>query len=112
MNNHRVSFNALEAHPCDAALDIVRFDYHIIDLLDCGSAEIRAGMSLSDSVTVMSVKALEYPSTTPKPEGAQSRVSEATFTVKYFEGSARKLKTSREGKPLENLAVPCCRQLR
>ncbi|MGH2639963.1 MAG: ATP-binding protein, partial [Rhabdochlamydiaceae bacterium] len=56
--------------------------------------------------TAMSLLVQEYLSTYPKPSDALSHVSEAILTMKHFEDAIRKIKTSREGKPVEKLAVP------
>ena len=54
----------------------------------------------------MSLLVQEYLLQYPKPADAMSHVSEAILTMKHFEDAIHKIKTSREGKSLEKLAVP------
>ncbi len=55
--------------------------------------------------TAVSLVLQEYLAAHPKPEDAKQHSSEATVTMKHFEDAIRKVKSSREGKPSERLAV-------
>ena len=55
--------------------------------------------------TAVSLVLQEYLAAHPKPEDAKQHSSEATVTMKHFEDAIRKVKSSREGKPAERLAV-------
>ncbi|MHB8566228.1 MAG: CDC48 family AAA ATPase [Nitrososphaerales archaeon] len=55
--------------------------------------------------TAMSLLIQDYLSAYPKPSDAMGHVSEAILTMKYFEDAIHKIKTSRNGKPLEKIAV-------
>ena len=55
--------------------------------------------------TAVSLVLQEYLAAYPKPEDAKQHSSEATVTMKHFEDAIRKVKSSREGKPSERLAV-------
>ena len=55
--------------------------------------------------TAVSLVLQEYLAKYPKPEDAKQHSSEATVTMKHFEEAIRKVKSSREGKPVEKLAV-------
>ena len=72
-------------------------------------AEMTDGFSGADITaivnTAVSLVLQEYLATYPKPEDAKHHVAEATVTMKHFEDAIRKVKTSREGKPAERLAV-------
>jgi transitional endoplasmic reticulum ATPase len=48
----------------------------------------------------------EYIAIYPKPEDAKKHAAEAAVTMKHFEDAIRKVKISREGKPVEKVAVP------
>ena len=84
--------------PVPAGLDFGR----IAELTDRFSgADVAAVIN-----TAMSLLVQEYLSLYPKPSDALSHVSEAILTMKHFEDAIHKIKTSREGKSLEKLAVP------
>jgi transitional endoplasmic reticulum ATPase len=56
--------------------------------------------------TAMSLVLQEYVGKYPKPEDAHKHADEAGVTMRHFEEAIRKVKTSREGKPVEKVAVP------
>ncbi len=56
--------------------------------------------------TAVSLVLQEYIAIYPKPEDAKKHAAEAAVTMKHFEDAIRKVKTSREGKPVEKVAVP------
>ncbi|MDG6905739.1 MAG: CDC48 family AAA ATPase [Nitrososphaerota archaeon] len=56
--------------------------------------------------TSVSLVLQEYVAKFPKPEDAKKNAIEAVVTMKHFEDAIRKVKTSREGKPVEKVAVP------
>ena len=72
-------------------------------------AEMTDGFSGADITavvnTAVSLVLQEYLATYPNPEDAKQHVSEATVTMKHFEDAIHKVKSSREGKPAERLAV-------
>jgi len=72
-------------------------------------AEMTDGFSGADITAVVntsiSLVLQEYLAAYPKPEDAKQHAAEATVTMKHFEDAIRKVKSSREGKPVERLAV-------
>jgi transitional endoplasmic reticulum ATPase len=56
--------------------------------------------------TAVSLVLQEYVASFPKPEDAKKHATEAVVTMKHFEDAIRKVKTSRDGKPIEKVAVP------
>jgi transitional endoplasmic reticulum ATPase len=56
--------------------------------------------------TAMSLVLQEYVAKYPKPDDARKHADEAGVTMRHFEEAIRKVKTSREGKPVEKVAVP------
>ena len=56
--------------------------------------------------TAVSLVLQEYVAKFPKPEDAKKNATDAVVTMKHFEDAIRKVKTSREGKPVEKVAVP------
>jgi len=72
-------------------------------------AEMTDGFSGADITavvnTAISLVLQEYLAAYPKPEDAKQHTAEAIVTMKHFEDAIRKVKTSREGKPAERLAV-------
>jgi transitional endoplasmic reticulum ATPase len=72
-------------------------------------AEMMDGFSGADITavvnTAVSLVLQEYLTTYPKPEDAKQHAAEAIVTMRHFEDAIRKVKTSREGKPPERLAV-------
>ena len=56
--------------------------------------------------TAMSLVLQEFLAMYPKPDEAKIHVEEAKVGMRYFEDAIRKVKTSREGKPMEKVAVP------
>ena len=73
-------------------------------------AEMTDGFSGADITSVVntavSLVLQEYIASFPKPEDARKHAAEATVTMKHFEDAIRKVKTSREGKPVEKITVP------
>jgi transitional endoplasmic reticulum ATPase len=73
-------------------------------------AEMTEGFSGADLTavvnTAVSLVLQEYVASFPKPEDAKKHAAEAVVTMKHFEDAIRKVKTSREGKPVEKVAVP------
>ncbi len=73
-------------------------------------AEMTDGFSGADITSVVntavSLVLQEYVASFPKPEDAKKHAAEAAVTMKHFEDAIRKVKTSREGKPVEKVAVP------
>lgn len=66
-----------------------------------------SGADLSAVVnTAMSLVLQEFVARYPKPDEATAHANEAKLSMKYFEDSIRKVKSSREGKPMEKVAVP------
>ena len=79
--------------------------------LDIGRvAEMTDGFSGADLTSVVntavSLVLQEYIASFPKPEDAKKHAAEAAVTMRHFEDAIRKVKTSREGKPAEKIAVP------
>ncbi len=72
-------------------------------------AEMTDGFSGADITSVVntavSLVLQEYIAAYPKPEDAKKHAVEAAVTMKHFEDAIRKVKSSREGKPAERLAV-------
>jgi transitional endoplasmic reticulum ATPase len=56
--------------------------------------------------TAVSVVLQNFIATYPNPDEAKKHVSDANVSMKHFEESVRKVKSSREGKPIEKAAVP------
>ncbi len=48
----------------------------------------------------------EYVASFPRPEDAKKHATESAVKMRHFEDAIRKVKTSREGKPVEKVAVP------
>jgi transitional endoplasmic reticulum ATPase len=73
-------------------------------------ADITDGFSGADIASVMntamSLVLQEFVGRFPKPEDANKHVEEARVEMRHFEEAIKKVKTSREGKPKENVAVP------
>ena len=79
--------------------------------LDIGRvAEMTDGFSGADLTSVVntavSLVLQEYIASFPKPEDAKKHAAEAAVTMRHFEDAIRKVKSSREGKPAEKIAVP------
>lgn len=72
-------------------------------------AEMIDGFSGADITavvnTAVSLVLQEYLAKYPKPEEAKQHSSEPSVTMKHLEDAIRKVKSSREGKPVERLAV-------
>ncbi len=65
-----------------------------------------SGADLTSVVnTALSLVLQEYVAAYPKPEDAKKHATEAVVTMKHFEDAIRKVKSSRDGKPAERLAV-------
>jgi len=56
--------------------------------------------------TAVSIVLQDFISKNPEPEKAKKNVDSANVSMKEFEDAIRKVKSSREGKPLEKAAVP------
>jgi transitional endoplasmic reticulum ATPase len=73
-------------------------------------AELTEGFSGADIASVVntavSLVLQEFVGQFPKPEDAKKHAEEAIVVMKNFEDAIRKVKTSREGKPVEKVAVP------
>ena len=72
-------------------------------------AEMTDGFSGADITSVVntavSLVLQEDIAAYPKPEDAKQHAAEAIVTMKHFEDAIHKVKTSRDGKPVEKLAV-------
>jgi transitional endoplasmic reticulum ATPase len=65
-----------------------------------------SGADLTSVVnTAMSLVLQEFIAAHPKPEDARKNSGMAVVTMKHFEDAIRKVKTSRDGKPPERVAV-------
>jgi len=73
-------------------------------------AEMMDGFTGADITSVVntavSLVLQEYVAKFPKPEDAKKNATDAVVTMRHFEDAIRKVKTSREGKPVEKVAVP------
>jgi len=73
-------------------------------------AEMMDGFTGADITSVVntavSLVLQEYVAKFPKPEDAKKNAIDALVTMRHFEDAIRKVKTSREGKPVEKVAVP------
>ncbi len=56
--------------------------------------------------TAVSLVLQEFVGRYPKPEDTKKHVDEAIVSMRHFEDAVRKVKSSREGKPTEKVAVP------
>jgi len=84
--------------PIDPGLDLER----IAEMTDgFTGADITAVVN-----TAVSLVLQEYVASFPRPEDAKKHAAEAKVKMKHFEDAIRKVKTSREGKPVEKVAVP------
>jgi transitional endoplasmic reticulum ATPase len=73
----------------------------LVDLTDgLSGADITAVVN-----TAVSLALQEFIAAYPKPDDAKKHVSEAVVNLKHFEEAVRKVRTSREGKPQERLAL-------
>ncbi|MGI0086062.1 MAG: AAA family ATPase, partial [Nitrososphaerales archaeon] len=72
-------------------------------------AEMTDGLSGADITsivnTAVSLVLQEYIGVYSKPEEAKAHSSEAVVTMKHFESAIRKVKTSRDGRPVERAAA-------
>ena len=72
-------------------------------------ADMTDGFSGADITSVVntavSLVLQEYIAAYPKPEDAKQHSNEAVVTMKHFEDAIRKVKSSREGKPVERPAL-------
>ncbi|MBI3858899.1 MAG: AAA family ATPase [Thaumarchaeota archaeon] len=72
--------------------------------------EMSEGLSGADmsslTNTAVSIVLQEFISKYPKPEDAKKHVDEALVKMEHFIESIKKVKSSREGKPMEKVAVP------
>ncbi|MDG6998303.1 MAG: CDC48 family AAA ATPase, partial [Nitrososphaerota archaeon] len=87
----------IQGKPVSSGLDVFR----VAEITDRFSGAEVAGVVN----TAMSLLVQEYLFLYPKPADALTHVAEAILQVKHFEDAVRKIRTSREGKPLEKLAV-------
>lgn len=73
-------------------------------------ADLTDGLSGADIAavvnTAMSLVLQEFVARFPSPEDAKKHSDEASLSMKQFEEAIRKVKSSREGKPVEKVAVP------
>jgi transitional endoplasmic reticulum ATPase len=73
-------------------------------------AEMTEGLTGADLTavvnTAVSLVLQEYVASFPRPEDAKKHATEAAVKMHHFEDAIRKVKTSREGKPVEKVAVP------
>ncbi len=73
----------------------------LVDLTDgLSGADITAVVN-----TAVSLVLQEFIAAHPKPEDAKKHIAEAVVDLKHFEDAVRKVRSSREGKPQERLAV-------
>ena len=56
--------------------------------------------------TAVSVVLQNFISAYPNPDEARKHISKADVSMKHFDEAVRKVKSSREGKPVEKAAVP------
>ncbi len=56
--------------------------------------------------TAVSIVLQDFIARFPKPEDAKKHVEEAIVTFDHFQDAIKKVRTSREGKPMEKVAVP------
>jgi transitional endoplasmic reticulum ATPase len=59
--------------------------------------------------TAVSIVLQRFISKYPKPEDAKKHVEEAVVTMEHFQEAIKKVRQSREGKPLEKVAIPTYR---
>jgi len=73
----------------------------LVDLTDgLSGADITAVVN-----TAVSLVLQEFIAAHPKPDDAKKHIAEAVVDLKHFEDAVRKVRSSREGKPQERLAV-------
>ncbi len=72
--------------------------------------EITEGFSGADVAalvnTAVSMVLQEYVAKYPKPEDAKAHIKEAIVTMDHFKEAVKKVRSSRESKPMEKVAVP------
>ena len=72
--------------------------------------EMTEGLSGADmsslTNTAVSIVLQEFISKYPKPEDAKKHVEEAIVKMEHFQDAIKKVRSSREGKPMEKVAVP------
>jgi transitional endoplasmic reticulum ATPase len=56
--------------------------------------------------TAVSMVLQEYVAKYPKPEDAKAHIKEAVVTMEHFQEAAKKVRLSRESKPMEKVTVP------
>jgi transitional endoplasmic reticulum ATPase len=56
--------------------------------------------------TAVSMVLQEYVAKYPKPEDAKKHLDEAIVTYDHFKDAVKKVRSSRESKPMEKVAVP------
>jgi transitional endoplasmic reticulum ATPase len=56
--------------------------------------------------TAVSIVLQDYVAKYPKPEDAKNHIKEAIVTMDHFKEAAKKVRSSRESKPMEKVAVP------
>jgi transitional endoplasmic reticulum ATPase len=72
--------------------------------------EMAEGFNGADLValvnTAVSIAIQTYVAKYPKPEDARKHLAEAIVTYEHFQEAAKKVRSSREGNPMKNVAVP------
>jgi transitional endoplasmic reticulum ATPase len=75
-----------------------------------GLVDMTEGFSGADAAalvnTAVSMVLQEYVAKYPKPEDAKKHLDEAIVTYDHFKEAAKKVRSSRESKPMEKVAVP------
>jgi len=94
-----------------AILEIHLRDKKLVADVDVGKlTEMTDGLSGADIASVvntaMSLVLQELIEKYPNPDDTKKHAAEALVGMKYFEDAVRKVKTSRDGKPVDKLAVP------
>ncbi|MEM1524999.1 MAG: CDC48 family AAA ATPase [Nitrososphaerales archaeon] len=84
--------------PLSKDVDIER----IVDLTDGFSGAEIAGVVN----TAVSIVLQEFVAKYPNPEDARKHLDEAVVTMRHFEEAIKKVRASKEGKPVEKVAVP------
>ncbi len=56
--------------------------------------------------TAVSIVLQDYVAKYPKPEDAKAHIKEAIVTMDHFKEAVKKVRSSRESKPMEKVAVP------
>jgi transitional endoplasmic reticulum ATPase len=80
-------------------------DVDVDRLVDATEGFSGADMTLLTN-TAVSIVLQKFISKYPKPEDAKKHVEEAVVEMEHFVDAIKKVRTSREGKPMEKVAVP------